>query len=255
MTTTAKPSVAPAAPTTLAIDIGGTGLKASVLDATGVMLHDRVRVLTSYPCPPHTLVEALVELVRPLPSFDRVSAGFPGVVRHGHVLTAPAFVTVGGLGTGDDPLLEQAWHRFDLAGALTTALKRPARVLNDADLQGLDVVSGEGVEVVATLGTGFGSAFFEDGKLGPHLELAHHRFRKGETYNEQLGDAARKRVGAERWSGRVAKAIASLRVLACFDHLYLGGGNTKHLTLDLDADVSIVDGNAGILGGLRLWQD
>jgi hypothetical protein len=39
-------------PLTLAIDVGGTGLKASVLDATGAMVADRVRVATKYPLPP-----------------------------------------------------------------------------------------------------------------------------------------------------------------------------------------------------------
>jgi polyphosphate glucokinase len=240
--------------TTLSIDIGGTGLKASVLDAQGNMLHDRLRSLTRYPMGPDTLVKALVELVQPLPHYDRISAAFPGVVRGGHILTAPAFVTVSGLGTDEDPQLAEAWHRFDLAGALTGALQRPARVLNDADMQGLDVVQGHGVEVVITLGTGFGSAFFEDGRLGPHLEMAHHRFRKSQTYNEQLGDAARKDVGIERWTKRVVKAIANLRVLATFDHLYVGGGNAKRLDVELDPDVTIVDNNAGILGGIRLWD-
>src|SRR4029078_1852545 len=121
----------------------------------------------------------------------------------GHVLTAPQFVTIGGLGTEQDPALVDLWRGFDLAGALERALGQSARVLNDADMQGLEVISGHGVEVVITLGTGFGSAFFEDGRLGPHLEMAPHRFRKSETYNEQLGEAARKPIGAERWNARV----------------------------------------------------
>ena len=241
-------------PSTLSIDIGGTGIKASVLDAKGAMLHDRVRALTQYPMGPDALVTAIAGLAQQLPTFDRISAAFPGVVRHGHVLTAPAFETVGGLGTEHDDALVAAWYRFDLAGALADMLQRPARVLNDADMQGLDVVQGHGVEVVITLGTGFGSAFFEDGRLGPHLELAHHRFRKSETYNEQLGDAARKAVGVDRWTSRVVKAIANLRVLSNFDHLYIGGGNAKRLQLELDHDVSIVDNTAGILGGIRLWD-
>src|SRR2546430_10685103 len=48
---------------TLAIDVGGTGLKASVLDPAGAMEVDRVRVATSYPCPPTELVETLRQLV------------------------------------------------------------------------------------------------------------------------------------------------------------------------------------------------
>src|SRR4051794_34877134 len=242
-------------PATLSIDIGGTGVKGSVLDPQGNMLHDRVRVLTQYPMTPERLVSSVGEVAQQLPPFDRISSAFPGVVRHGRVLTAPQFVTVGGLGTDEDPELVEAWTGFDLAAALEQALGKPARVLNDADMQGLEVITGRGVEVVITLGTGFGSAFFEDGRLGPHLEMAHHRFRKSETYNEQIGDAARKAVGAERWNARVVKAIHNLRVLARFDHLYIGGGNAKKLKMELDPDVSIVDNTAGILGGIRLWQD
>jgi polyphosphate glucokinase len=127
-------------------------------------------------------------------------------------------------------------------------------MLNDADLQGVGVVQGKGVEVVITLGTGFGTAIFEGGKLGPHLEFAHHPFRKGETYNEQVGDAARKRVGPSRWNKRVERAIATLRTLTLFDHLSVGGGNVKHLTLTLAGDVTTIDSNAGILGGVWLWD-
>ena len=88
--------VPPLRPTTLAIDVGGTGLKASVLDAAGKLVADRVRVLTQYPCTPKDFVDALSGLVAPLPDFDRVSVGFNGVVRKGIVLTAPHFVTRSG---------------------------------------------------------------------------------------------------------------------------------------------------------------
>lgn len=240
-------------PITLAIDIGGSGLKASVLDAQGSLLHDRVRVPTTYPLAPATMVTMLTQLVAPLGEFDRISVGFPGVVRANRVLTAPHFVERGGPGTPVDPQLLHDWTGFDLGGELARALGRPTRVINDADLQGLAVVRGSGVEAVITLGTGFGSAFFSDGHLGVHFELAHHRFRKGETYNDQLGDAARKKIGNARWNTRVAEAIESVRALVLFDHLYVGGGNTKHLRLALEPDVSVIDANAGILGGVALW--
>ena len=49
----------PEHPFTLAVDIGGTGLKASVLDADGLMVADRVRIPTAYPLPPDKLVADL----------------------------------------------------------------------------------------------------------------------------------------------------------------------------------------------------
>jgi polyphosphate glucokinase len=227
---------------TLAIDVGGTGLKASVIDETGRLLTDRVRVDTPVGSPPREIVDALARLVAPLAPFDRVSVGFPGVVRSGRVLTAPN-------------LDNKGWKGFDLAGALGRALGKPVRVANDADVQGLAVIAGKGVEMVITLGTGFGTGLYLDGRLAPHLELSHHMFRKGETYDEHLGNAARKRVGNGKWNKRVRRAIGSLRALTSFDHLYIGGGNAKKIGFELDPDVTVVSNDAGIKGGIALWQD
>lgn len=250
------PAVAapPQPPYTLAIDIGGTGLKASVLDASGAMVADRVRVPTVYPLPPDALVDTLVSLAAPLPAYERVSAGFPGMVRNGRILSAPHFVTMAGPGTKIDDKLVQAWDRFDLAGALSTRLGRPSKVANDADLQGAAVIVGQGLELVVTLGTGVGTALFFEGRLLPHLEFAHTPLRKGDSYNEQIGEAARKQVGSERWNRRVRRALDTLRALMFFDHCYVGGGNSKRIKGDLGADVSLVDNSAGILGGIKLWD-
>ncbi len=231
----------PPAPRTLAIDIGGSGLKAIVLDAEGRPLGNRLRVPTPVGAPPDEIVAALVALVAPLGAFERVSAGFPGVVRDGVVRTAP------NLGTAQ-------WRGFDLARALTERLERPARVLNDAEVQGLAVVAGTGVELVLTLGTGMGSALFEDGRLAPHLELSQHPIRGGKTYDQYLGNAARKRVGNRKWNRRLRRALAILDTLINYDHLYLGGGNARRVTFRLDPRVQVVENTAGLLGGIALWK-
>jgi polyphosphate glucokinase len=227
---------------TLSIDVGGTGLKAAIIDDKGQMLTERVRVLTPVGATPDKIVQVLVNLVEPLGPFQRVSTGFPGVVRNGRVLTAANL--------GND-----AWRGFDLASALEAALGKPVRVANDADLQGLAVIAGKGVEMVITLGTGFGTGLYLDGRLGPHLELAHHPFRHGETYEQQLGNAARKQIGGGRWNKRVKKAIDAVRRLTYFDHLYVGGGNAKKLDFAPGPDVSIVSNAAGMEGGIALWRD
>lgn len=252
---------APDRPHTLAIDIGGTGLKASVLDSLGTMVTSRVRIATTYPLPPAGnggLLTRLEKLVAKLPDADRVSAGFPGMVRNGVVLSAPHFVTKDGPGSDVDPALQAAWERFDLAGGLRAMTGKATRVANDADVQGLAVVTGTGLELVITLGTGFGTALFLDGSLMPHLELAHQPFRKGETYNDQLGERTRKVVGEERWNRRVAKAIANLDGLFFFDQLFIGGGNARRVELaglgDVASRVTVVDNSAGILGGIKLWE-
>lgn len=227
---------------TLAIDIGGTGLKASVLDSQGNMITEKVRVPTPRGCPPEQLVEKLVKLVSPLPHYDRVSVGFPGVIRQGKVLSA-------------HNLGQEVWYGFDLDLALEKALGKPVRVLNDADVQGLGAISGKGVEIVITLGTGFGSCMAEDGRLSVHLELAHHPFRKNQTYEEQLGNAAKEKAGKRKWNKRVEIAIATLRSLAQFDCLYIGGGNAKAITFDLPPDVKLVSNELGMRGGIWLWVE
>jgi polyphosphate glucokinase len=236
-----------AGPFTLAIDIGGTGLKASVLDAKGAMTTERVRIDTPQPCSPKLLIDGLAQLAQQLSAagqrWDRISVGFPGLIRHGKIITAP------NLGT-------EAFAGFDLKGALEGKLGAPVRAVNDADMQGLAAISGKGVEMVCTLGTGFGTALFQDGRLQTHLEIAHLPFRKGETYDQQLGERGRKEAGAKKWLERVEVALANMFTLTCFDHLYIGGGNAKRLDpAALPKNVSLVDNSAGILGGIRLWDD
>ncbi len=250
----AEAQAAPEHPFTLAIDIGGTGLKASVLDAKGAMVADRVKIPTPYPLPPDRLVASLKKLIGPLPTAARASVGFPGMVRAGVVLSAPHFSTVSGPGSAVDHHLEQQWSRFDLAGDLSREFGIPTKAANDADIQGAAVVTGQGLELVITLGTGFGTGLFYDGELLPHLEIAHQPFRKGETYDDQLGEATRKEIGETRWNKRVMKAIDNMRALTLFDHLYIGGGNSRRvLRHHLPDDVTVVDNTAGILGGIRLW--
>ena len=226
---------------TLTVDIGGSGIKAMVLDSKGDPIGRRKRVSTPRPAKPDPVLRAIVKLAKRQSDFDRVSVGFPGVIRNGVTETAVN--------------LHKDWIGFDLEGTLSEQLGKPARVLNDADIQGFGAISGKGVELVVTLGTGFGSALFLDGKLVPNLEVAHHRFRKGKTYEEHLGSAALKRTGKRRWQQRVVEAIASLEHLFNYDTLYIGGGNSRRLTVDLPPNVKIIPNVAGLLGGIALWKD
>jgi polyphosphate glucokinase len=226
---------------TLAIDVGGTALKASVLDGRGRMVVDSVRVDTPYPCSPKVLVKALVDLVKALPEFDRVSVGFPGYVRGDKVITAPHF--------GND-----FWHGFDLVKALKAMFGKPVRLLNDADMQGLAAIQGKGLELVITLGTGVGTGWFRNGETMPHLELAQHPVHKEKTYNEFIGNKALKKIGKKKWNDRVQHAIILLQELFHPDETYIGGGNASKITFTLDAHVQLISNQDGILGGFRLWE-
>ena len=227
---------------TLAVDIGGSGLKAAILDSDGAMVTERLRIDTPHPCKPDDLVEAIAKLVEPLAGFERVSVGFPGVVRNGKIVTAP------NLGTQD-------LSGFDLASALQERLGKPVRVINDADMQGFGAIEGKGLEMVITLGTGFGSALFMDGRLAPHLEIAHLPFRKEKTYDQLIGNKARKKVGKKKWNRRIQKAIKTLRALTHFDKLYIGGGNADRITFDLEPDVAIISNESGVRGGAWVWKE
>jgi polyphosphate glucokinase len=241
----AKKTAVPKVDNILAIDIGGTGLKAAIVDAQGHMLTDRVRVATPHPCPPALLVDTLHTLVAPLVeqySPTHVSIGFPGFVRNNHVLTAPH------LGLED-------WNDVPLAQMLGERLGIDAvRMINDAEMQGFAAIEGHGLEFVLTLGTGAGTALFRDGELMPHLELAHHPVSKKHAYDEYIGDAARRKAGNKRWNQRVEKVIGILESLVHYDKLWIGGGNAERLTFDLPPNVATVPNDRGIEGGARLWH-
>ncbi len=233
---------APASPVrTLAVDIGGAGIKTMVLDAKGKPVTERRRVPTPKPSTPTAVLRAVTEAASGQGVFHRVSVGFPGVVRRGRVLTVAN--------------LHRSWVGRNLESELKAILRKPVRVANDADVQGLGVVSGRGVELVLTLGTGIGSALFVDGALVPNLEVGHHPFWLGKTYEELLGNAALKKAGKAKWNLRLARAIETLARLFNFDRLYLGGGNGRLVSLDLPPNVTVVPNLAGLLGGIALWRD
>ncbi len=237
-----SPQAPPAAgPKSLCIDIGGTGLKTMVLSADGHPLSERLRVETPHPATPDSILSALKTMIAKQGSFERVSVGFPGVVIDSVVYTAPN--------------LDPAWRNFALGAVLESATGRPVRVLNDAGVQGFGVVAGHGTEMVLTLGTGMGCALFVDGRYVPNLELAHHPFRKGKTYEEYIGLPALAKVGKARWNRRVARVIDVVLPIFNPHRLYLGGGNAHHLKIELPKRVTIVDNTAGLLGGIALWRD
>ena len=224
----------------LSFDIGATGLKAAIIDDQGRLLSEHLRVPTPHLCPPALLVKTFVAIAKPLGKFDCISIGFPGVVRGSHVLTAP------NLGT-------ELWAGYDLAGKLSKKLGKPARLVNDADMQGLAVVKGKGLEFVITLGTGFGTALFRDGELMPHMEIAHMPASDGKDFDGYLGDKARKKIGLKKWNNRVQRMLPYLYTLLHYDHLYIGGGNAGRLTFELPHKSSIVPNIAGLKGGAALW--
>src|SRR5262245_22297419 len=228
-------------PVTLGIDIGGSNIKAAAVDATGKLLAEPVRAATPKPATPEAVLASIARLIAASPSFDRISVGFPGVVRAGEVVTAP------NLGT-------PFWAGFAMIAALAERFGVPVRMLNDAVVQGLGVVEGPGLECVVTLGTGVGCALFRDRRLLVQLELGQHRARKGKSYDQYAGQAALAGKGPAAWNRRVRKVIRSVLELTNCDRLYIGGGNARKLSFEPPPQVKIVSNAAGITGGVRLWE-
>ena len=226
-------------PITLSIDIGWSGLKAMLLDRAGKPVSERQRVPTPESPTPTAVLKGLEQLRGMLPGFDRVSVGFPGVIKRGITYTAAN--------------LHPRWALFPLQAELEKRWKKPVRVCNDAAVQGYGSVRGRGVELTITLGTGMGSALFTEGRLCPGLELGHHPWKK-QTYEDYVGRRGLDKHGVKKWNKYIQEVIEQTEKLFNWDHLYIGGGNTKKIDFKPPKNVSIVSNREGILGGVALWN-
>jgi polyphosphate glucokinase len=225
---------------TLAIDVGGTGVKGLLLDSNGKPISERARAETPRPATPTAILNVVYGIAARLGEFDRASVGFPGVVKRGATLTAHN--------------LDPKWVGFELEKVLSRQWRKPVRVANDAAVQGYAAIQGKGVELVITLGTGFGSSLFTNGYLVPGLELAHHPWRKDKTYEDYLGRRGLEKYGRKRWNKLLLKAIKQIEALFNYEHLYIGGGNAIKVDSALPKHVTRVPNEDGLLGGVALWR-
>ena len=224
----------------LSIDIGGSHIKATILNKKGELKMEYDKIPTPAPANPDNVIKAINTLVKDFPAYDKISVGFPGYVKDGVVKTAP------NLGT-------EYWADVDLSKKLEKSLGKPTQVVNDADMQGLGVASGKGLEMVITLGTGFGTALLMNGHLLPHFELSHLPIKEGIDYDDYIGDRALDKEGKEKWNKRMKKVFKILKTVFNYDTLYIGGGNSDKLDFKLDKNMKIVTNADGIKGGARLW--
>jgi polyphosphate glucokinase len=226
----------------LAIDVGGSHVKGTILSSgQGSGQETEYKKLPTPPqARPAEILGLIKTLAKEMPTYDKVSVGFPGYVRNGIVFTAP------NLGKG-------YWDKVNLGQQVSDALGKPVRLVNDADQLGLGVVSGQGYELAVTLGTGVGTALLINGYLLPHIELAHQPVRKNRDYDAYLGNHALEKVGKEKWNKRVRQFVDALKIVFNYDRLYLGGGNADKLTFQLESNIHLFTNQDGIKGGAKLW--
>lgn len=218
----------------IGIDVGGTGVKAAIVDlATAELVSARVRDRTPQPSTPPAVLETMASVVGRVLADARkdgmaedtladlpVGCGVPGPIKGGVMKTAAN--------------LDAGWVDFDAAAGISTALGRPVHVINDADAAGMaELAYGEargrsGTIILLTVGTGIGSALISDGRLVPNTELGHIEMRRkgAETL---VSGAARDRRGLswKRWARDFNAYLAQLELYFWPDIIILGGGVSK----------------------------
>lgn len=239
----------------IGIDIGGTGIKGALVNLKkGSLIGDRIRVDTPVGAKPSEVIDQVLEIISELGAPKDIPVGicFPAIVKDGFTFSAAN--------------IDKSWIGFDAEGEFSARLKRKVALLNDADAAGIaEIKYGAGQEkkglvLMATLGTGIGTALFLNGKLVPNTELGHLEI-EGVDYETKASVSAKERenLSFESWARRLEKYFNQLNRLLSLDLIIIGGGISKQHEefIDLiDCPVTIVPAqnknNAGIIGAAFL---
>ena len=225
--TIAYVSTVPSDPRVLAVDVGGSHVKALLSDG-----EERRRFESGPGMTAQAMVDGVLELTKDW-QYDVVSVGVPTQVRGGRVVHDP--VNLGG-----------GWAGFDFE----KAFGKPTKVVNDAAMQALGSYEG-GRMLFLGFGTGLGAAMIVDGVLEP-MELAHMPYRRG-TYEDVVGERGLAKYGKKRWRDEVAEVVEQFVAALEPDYVVLGGGNAK-LLKELPANARLGANENAFLGGFRLWR-
>jgi len=212
----------------LVIDVGGSHVKVRVSNRRDVRQFESGPQLSAA-----RMVAGVHKLVGDW-KYDVVSIGYPGIVIHGKIVTEPHN-------------LGQGWVGFDFR----RAFGRPTRVINDAAMQAIGSYQG-GRMLFLGLGTGLGSAMIVEG-IVESMELAHMHYKKGRTYEDDVGDRGRRRLGSKKWRRAVKKVVETLRTALEADYVVLGGGNARKLK-NMPQGARLGNNDFAFLGGFRMWR-
>jgi polyphosphate glucokinase len=224
----ANPGPAPAAALAIGVDVGGSGIKAAVVDTrTGEMRSERIRVATPNPSTPERVGASIGRIVRRLvkaggvPDDAAIGVGLPGVAIDGRLMTAAN--------------IDPGWVDYPIAERLSKAMRRRVEIVNDADAAGIaemrfGVGAGRaGTVIFLTLGTGVGSGVFVDGKLVPNTEFGQMEIR-GRPAERRSASAARTRRGLswKAWSQDLDEHLQRIEDLMWPTLFIIGGGVSKN---------------------------
>jgi len=231
------------------IDIGGTGMKAAIVDLdTGELQSDRYRIDTPLPARPDAMAEVLCELIRHHRWTGTVGCAFPAIVRDGVV--------------GSAANIDKSWIDVDADALFTKVSGLEVHMINDADAAGVAEMrfgagrDRSGVVMVLTFGTGIGSGLFTEGVLVPNTELGHLEL-DGVDAESRAAASARKReeLGWSKWAGRVEHYLRHVEALFSPSLIIVGGGVSKRPDrwlpkIDIDTEIVPAEmaNNAGIVG-------
>jgi polyphosphate glucokinase len=237
------------------VDFGGSGIKAALVDTgAGTFVGDRVRIETPLPATPDRVAAVVRELLGKLDEDSHAPVGVtvPAVVKHGRV--------------GSAANIDKSWVGVDADRLFTEALGRPVTVMNDADAAGyaevrLGAAAGQtGLVIVATLGTGIGTALVYDGVLVPNSELGHLEIDGRDAESRAANSVReRKKLTYDQWAERLTRYFAELEKLFSPDLFVVGGGVSKHANrflhlIDVETPVlpATLQNRAGIVGAALL---
>jgi polyphosphate glucokinase len=211
-------------PQLVGVDIGGTGIKAALVDLEhGVLAGERIREPTPEPATPAAIAEAVHGVVERLDGGGAVGVGvtLPAVVRHGLVETASN--------------IDHSWIGTNALELFGSSTGRRVGVINDADAAGMAEMrygAGKGhggVVILLTLGTGIGCGLFVDGVLVPNTELGHLYLHHHGLAEEWAAESAREREGLswEKWAERLTKYLKVVEALLWPELFIIGGGVSR----------------------------
>ena len=205
----------------LGIDIGGSGMKAAVVDtSTGDFVTDKHRIETPQPATPAAMAEVVHQLASHFDWSGPIGVGFPGVVQSGIIRTAAN--------------LDNEWIDVDGDALFSEAAGCNVSMINDADAAGLaesrfgagkDV---PGVVILLTLGTGIGSAILVDGTLVPNTEFG-HLVLDGQIAEDRASSRAKEDLDLsyKAWGKELSVVLREMEKLFWPSLFILGGGISK----------------------------